>query len=276
MEEMQNQDVPKMSSVEENTEELELSHTDKIVGLFTEPASTFSKIAKFPIKTIDWIMPILVMIVLVILSQFVMLSNGEIKQQQQEKMMQRIEKQFDDAVAKGQMTREQADQQLEGMQENMGRAGIFQTIGIVVGVPIGMFIVFFVVTGFFLLVTKFGLKGNLTYKDVMAAYGLPMYIGSIEVIVMTIAALAMSKFLTGVSVADLMGMDKSNLTGFLLGKVNLFSFWFYGIFGIALAKLGKSDDTKKYVITVFAVWIIFSVLFFYIGKAVPFLANFNG
>ena len=78
MEEMQNQDAPKMSSIEDAQEELELSHTDKLVGVFAEPQSMFSKIAKFQAKTSDWLIPVFVVIVVAILSQFVMLSNPEI------------------------------------------------------------------------------------------------------------------------------------------------------------------------------------------------------
>ena len=223
MEEMQNQDAPKMSSVEDAQEEQELSHTDKLVGVFTEPAAMFSKAAKFPAKTADWIIPVLVVIVISILSQFVMMSNAEIKRQQQDKIMERMEKQFDEAVEKGQMTREQADQQLDTMQDNMGAAGAFQTIGIVVGIPVGTFIVFFVISGFFFAVAKFGLKGEGSYKDIMVAYGLPWYISVIELIITVIAALAMSKLMTGLSAADLMGTDKSTITGFVLCKVNIFS-----------------------------------------------------
>ncbi|MCX7876415.1 MAG: YIP1 family protein [Melioribacteraceae bacterium] len=275
MEENQNQELPKMSSIDE-VEELELTHTDKLVGIFTEPVKTFDKISKFPTKTVDWIIPILIVIVFVILSQFLMLSNPEIKRQQQDKMMERVEKQFDEAVKKGQMTKEQADTQLEAMQENMGQANIFQTIGIIVGVPFGMFIVFFVVTGFFLLVMKFGLRSDITYSGVMVSYGLTMYIAAIETIVMAILALAMSKFLTGVSVADLMGIEKNTISGFFLGKLNPFSIWFYIIFGIGLAKFSKSDDVKKYIIVVLAVWIIIGFLLFLLGKQFPFLAGFGG
>jgi len=276
MEEMQNPDAPKMSSVEDAQEEQELSHTDKLVGVFTEPVAMFGKAAKFPAKTADWLIPVFVVIVIAILSQFVMTSNPEIKRQQQDKMIERMEKQFDEAVAKGQMTREQANQQLDTMQDNMGATSAFQTIGIVVGIPIATFIVFFVISGFFFAVAKFGLKGEGSYKDIMVAYGLPWYISVIELIITAIAALAMSKLLTGLSVADLMGTDKSTITGFFLGKLSLFSIWFYVAFGIGLAKMNKSDNVKKYVIAVFAIWIGFGLLFHFLTKAVPFLANFGG
>ncbi len=278
MEEMQNQDAPKMSSVADAQEETELTHTDKLVGVFTEPQPMFSKVAKFPAKTMDWLIPVLVVIVIAILSQFVMQSNPEIKRQQQDKMMQNIEKGFDDAVKEGRMTQEQADQQLEQMEENMtsGAGNMFQTIGIIVGIPFGMFLIFFIVSGFFLLVSKYGLKGEGTYKDVMVAYGLPMYISVIEIIVTVIAALALSKMMTAFSAADLMGMDKTTTTGFLLSRINPLTIWYYVVFGIGLAKMNKSEDVKKYVFVVVGIWLGFSILFHFLSKAVPFLANFAG
>jgi hypothetical protein len=274
MEEMQNQEAPKMSSVD--NEEFELSHTDKLVGLFTEPGTTFGKISKFPAKTSDWVIPVLVLVVMIILSQMVMRTNPEIKRQIKEKAITAVQKNLDEAVAKGQMSRAQADERLNTMEEAMDNTGAIQTVGLVVGTPIVVFIIFFVVSGFYLLVAKAGLKGTGTYKDAMVAYGLPHYIAAISVIVMTIAALAMNKLITGVSVADFMGTDKLSLSGFLLGKLDVFSIWFFVVFAIGLAKMNKSDDTKKYIIAVIAVWLVFSLLFHFLAKAVPFLAGFAG
>ena len=276
MEEMQNQDAPKMSSVEEPHEEQELNHTDKLVGVFAEPQNIFTKIARFPSKTVDWLLPVFVLIVIIILGQFVIRTNAEIRQQFKEKQLQSIEKNFDEAVKKGQMTQAQADEQMTRIEEGMDSMGAIQTIGLVVGTPVAVFIVFFVVSGFYLLVAKFGLKGAGTYKDVMVAYGLPFYISAIHQIVIIITALAMSKYLTGLSVADLMGTDKTTVAGFLLGKLDVFSIWFYVVFGIALAKMNKSDDIKKYLIAVIGIWLVVGLIFFYIAKAVPFLAAFAG
>ncbi len=276
MEEMQNQEAPKMSSVEAEHEEFEMSHTDKLVGVFSEPGTTFSKISKFPPKTSDWLIPVLVMIVMIILSQIVMRTNPEIKREIKEKGLAAVQKNLDDAVAKGQMTRAQADEQMNRIEETMESTGPFQMIGLIVGTPIVLFIVFFVISGFFLLVAKFGLKGAGTYKDVMVAYGLPYYIASISVIIMTIAALAMNKLLSGISVADFMGTDKSTIGGFLLAKLDVFSIWFYVVFGIGLAKMNKSENTTKYVVAVIACWLIFGLLFHFLAKAVPFLAGFAG
>ncbi len=274
MEEMQNQEAPKMSSVE--NEEFELSHTDKLVGVFSEPGNTFDKISKFPPKTADWLIPILIIIVVTILAQVVMMNNPAIKLSIMEKQIEKIEKQFHESVAKGQLTQEQADEQIEKIRDRMNEGGMMQLIGTIVGVPIVTFLLFFIISGVFLLLAKFVLKGEGTYKDAMVAYGLPYYIIIIQAVVMVIAALAMNKFLSGLSIADFLGSDKTTIDGFILGKLDLFSIWFYAVVGAGLAKMFKSDNTKKYIAAVFILWLGFSLLFFALAKAVPFLSWFTG
>jgi len=274
MEEMQNQEAPKMSSVEQ--EEFEISHTDKLVGVFSEPGITFGKMSKFPPKTADWVIPILIVIVIAILSQVVMMNNPTIKAAVVEKQMAAVEKSLSDAVAKGQMTQAQADQQLETMRERMEQGGAVQMIGVFVGIPIATFLFFFIVSGVYLILAKFILKGAGTYKEAMVAYGLPHYVTAIQMIIMVIAALAMNKLFTGTSVADFIGTEKNTIAGFLLGKLDVFSIWFYVVFGIGLAKMFKSNNSQKYIIGVVAVWLGFGLIFFALAKAVPFLSFLAG
>jgi hypothetical protein len=276
MEEMQNQEAPKMSSVEAEHEEFEMSHTDKLVGVFSEPGNTFEKISKFPLKTSDWIIPVLVTIVVVILSQIVFMSNPTLKAALKEKQMVAIEKQMNDAVKNGQRTQAQADEQTDKIRENMGQMGAIQIVSTVVGIPVVTFIFFFLASGVFFMLAKFGLKGDGVYKGAMIAYGLPFYISVIQSIVMVIVAIAMGKILTGLSVAELIGMEKSTVVGFFLSKLDVFSIWFYVVLGIALSKMFKSADTMKYIVVVVGIWIGFSFLFWGLGKAVPFLSFLAG
>ena len=274
MEEMQNQEAPKMSSVEQ--EEFEMSHTDKLVGVFSEPSSTFSKMSKFPPKTSDWVIPILIVIVIAILSQVLMMNNPTIKNAVTEKQIAAVEKQFNDAVAKGQMTQTQADQQIETIRDRMEQGGAAQMIGVFVGIPIATFLFFFIVSGVYLILAKFVLKGEGTYKEAMVAYGLTHYITAIQMIIMVIAALAMNKLFTGTSVADFTGTEKNTIAGFILGKLDVFSIWFYVVFGIALAKMFKSINSQKYIIGVVVVWLVFGLLFYAIANAVPWLSFLAG
>jgi len=273
MEETTNQEAPKMSEAEE--EELELSHTDKLVGVFSEPGNTFAKMAVSGPKTSDWIIPILVVIVVAILSNIVMMSNPVIKLSIQEKQMAQFEKQMDEAVAKGQITEAQKEEQMNTIRERMDQGMSANLIFSILGIVIFTFISFFVVSGVFYLFTKLVLKGVGTYKEAMSAYGLPHYVVVIQIIVMVIVALVMNKFFSGLSVGEFMDVDKSTITGFLLNKIDIFSIWFYALVSIGYAKMFRSQDTGKYFALIFGIWIGFGLLMFLLAQALPFLKWFG-
>jgi len=244
-----------------------------LVGVFTEPGNTFSKMVKAGAKTTDWIIPILIVILVAILSNIVMMSNPIIKHSIVEKQMQQMEKTFDDMIAKGQLTEAQKEEQMNNVRDRMEQGGMaMNTIFTSIGITIFTFLTFFVVSGVFMLFSKFALKGEGTYKDAMSAYGLPYYIVIIQVIIMMILALVMNKFFTGTSVAEFAGMEKSDLAGFLLSKLDPFSIWFYSVISIGFAKMFKSENTVKYFIMIFGLWIGFGLILFFIAKAVPFLS----
>ncbi len=275
MEETKNQEAPKMSTAE--SEEFEISHTDKLVGLFSEPGNTFSKMSKFPPKTADWIIPLVIIMVVALLSNIVMMSNPTIRLSIMEKNMKQVEKQFSDMVASGQMTQAQADQQLDNMRERFDQGVTPATVAIsAVSIIVITFIVFFVVSGVFLLFTKFALKGTGTYKEAMVAYGLPHYIIVLQVIVMVILAFIMNKYMTGTSIAAFTGADTATIGGFLLSKADIFSIWFYATVAIGYAKMFKSNNAGKYFAMIFGLWIGFSLLLFFLAKALPFLRWFTG
>jgi hypothetical protein len=270
MEEMQNQEAPKMSSVD-NNEEFELSHTDKLVGVFSEPGTTFGKIAKFPAKTADWIVPLLIMIAVTILAVIISFSNPAIRQEAR----QENEKQIQKSVEEGKLTQEQADQQTEMSEKFMNGPFFYVTTSI--SMIIIMFIYFFIVTGVFYLFAKSIFKGDsATYKDAMVAYGLPCYILIIQIILGLILTLAMGKAFKSTSVAAFLTLDKQSFLHFILSKLDVFSIWFYVVVGIAFSKMFKSSNTKKYIMLIVGLWLGFGLLFFLLGNIIPFVQRFNG
>jgi len=262
---------------DQNTEELEteeeeeLSHSDKLVGVITEPQTTFSEMAKTTAKTVDWIVPLLVFIVMVSISTILMQTNPQIKYQMIEKQMEAIEKNMNEAVQTGRITQEQMDSQMETIRERIENGGASMLVPQVVGIVIVTFIIFFVISGYFFTVSKFGLKGEGTYKDGMVAYGLPFYIATIQIIVNLILTMLMDKMVTDTSLAIFMDIDKTEFLGFMISKLDPFSIWFYVVVGIGFAKMFKSDSIGKYIGMVVGSWLVFSILFFFLGKAVPFL-----
>lgn len=270
MDELNNQNV---SLEEQNLPvEEELSHTDKLTGMFTEPNSTFAQMAKFPPRTIDWLLPTILMIVFAILSNLLIMSNPIIKSDLMDKQVTQMEKNFQDAVEKGQMSQEQADEQIETMRDRMNQSGgAFMAIQFISTIFI-IFITFFIVALVYYLIAKFALKGDGNYASAMVPVGMTYYIGIIQVIIMTILSLAFDRFFSGTSIAAFMDSDKTTFAGFLLGKLDVFTIWALAVTSIGLARMFKSASTGKYYIAIFGVWILWGLIVFAIIKAVPFLS----
>ncbi len=263
------------SNLDQISSEQELSHTDKMIGIITAPKETFEKIAKFPPKTMDWFVPVLILCIVIALTQILVMTNPEIAFQAKQKQMEAIQKNFDEAVAKKQMTQEQADEQMSKIEERMASSGammyVFQTIGIFIFV----FVFFFILCGIYFLFSKFVLKGDGTYASALVADGLVSYIGIIHIILAAILAFAFGRLMRDASLASLMDMDKSSIAGWLLAKVDPLTIWAYSVLSIGLAKMFKSDSVGKYFIMVFGLWIVGGLLLWLLAKAVPFLSFLN-
>lgn len=275
MEELNNEELNN-ESAEFEEEELEFSHTDKLVGIFTEPGNTFEKIAKAPIKATDWVFPVILLFVVLIGSEFIKMSDAQIKYERMEKQIEVTEKSLNAMVESGTLTQEQADQELDNARNRMesmsgGTVLIFTAISII----IGGFLIFFLLAGVYFLFIKFVLKGDGTYSGTLVAYGLPYYIAVLQTIIMVILSLFMHKDFNSLDIATFLSMDKSTFVGMLLGKLDVFTIWFYALISIGFAKIFKSESTTKYYILIFGLWLGFGILFHFLTKAVPFLAMFN-
>lgn len=269
MDEIQN--YPEISA---ENEEIELSHSDKAVGVLTEPTQTFTQMAKFPPRTIDWLLPFFILLLFVAISNILMMSNDNISFEIKQKQMKTIEKRFDEAVQKGQMTREQANQQLDRIQEGMNLKSPVTMIVTFVSIFIGGFILFLLINGIFYLLIKMFFKAEGSYSSVLSANGLTSYIVIIQVLAATILAFVFGRLMKDLSLASLLNSDTSTYLGFVLGKLDIISIWVYIVFGIGLAKMFHSKDTGKYIVLTFGVWIIGSLIIFVLVKFVPFLQFF--
>ncbi len=260
-----------LSANDENIEEL--SHTDKMVGVFTEPNKTFSAMSKFAIKNSDWLIPIVVLIIVSVAANLAMMSNPVIKATIMEKSIKQIEKNLKEAVESGRLSEEQADEQLEKIRDNMERT-MGSPILSFVGPFLYTFITFFIISGVFFLFAKFALGGEGTYSTSMVAYGLPHYIMIVQTIILVILALSMDKPFRDLSLTTLLDYDRTTIVGFLLGRLDVFAIWFYSVVSIAYARLFKSESTGKYFAMIFGLWIGFGFLMFLGAKFIPFLRGF--
>lgn len=265
---------PKMQEAPDDSEEFELGHTDKLVGVFASPSETFTKLSNFPPKVIDWFLPMFIVIIVGVFANFVKMSNPAINYEIKQKQMEAQQKALDEMVLSGKMTREQADQQIEATSKFMD-SPFLKVIAVAGGLIVG-FIVFFIMAGIYHLILKFGLRGDGTYSYTLAAYGLVSYILILQHILATILSLAAGKLYIDVSLASILGMSKGTALGFALSYLDPIAIWFYVVLGIAFSKVFKSDNSKKYIIAVIAIWVGISLVFFLLAKMIPFFGNFIG
>ncbi len=256
-------------------QEKELSHTDKLVGIFTEPIKTFEKISLFPPKTIDWFLPIFLLLLVISISQILRMSNPIIKSELQRKQMEQIEKSLDEAVIKGEITRQDADQRLDTIESQMDKVGFGPMIFLqIISIFVMGFIFFFIVCAVYFLFAKFIFKDQGTYSGVLVASGLSSYIGIVQIIIVTILSLLFSKFFQDTSLTSFLLIERNTLAGVLLSKIDPFTIWSYSIASIGISKMFKSNNLVKYFILIFGLWIGWSLIVYLLGNILPFMKNF--
>ncbi len=274
---MDNTDLPEInqdpSTGESGTDE-ELSHTDKLVGVISEPAVMYQKTAQFPPRTLDWIIPLIILTVFLIVSSYIVLSNAEIAYNIKHEQLAKIEKSFQEMVDKGQMTKEQAQEQMSKVEERMSQGtNMVQTVIFTI---VRVFLFFFIVSGIYFIVARFIFKGEGTYASAMVANGLTAYIDIIQVIIATILTIVMGRLMMDTSLASLMQVERSTFAGFVLGKLDIITIWSLAVAGMGLAKMFKSGSMVKYLVFVFGLWIVWGLIMFGLGQAIPILRFLAG
>ena len=263
-------DTNEISDQLEQTEQgEELSHSDKMIGIFTEPTKTFEHAAKFPPRNKDWVIPLVIFFFIVSVIRMVSMMNEEVFFEAKQKQIDSIEK----MVEGGTLTRDDGDAAIERIDEQMefmqGPVGWVITIA---STLIFGFIIFFIIVGIYFMFVKLLLKGEGGYASALVANGLTAYISIVQYIVVCILTMAFGALINDTSLAALLGSDRGTITGFLLAKIDPLSIWAYIILSIGLSKMFKSESTGKYYALVFALWIGGGLLLFLVAQAVPFLS----
>jgi hypothetical protein len=249
----------------------ELSHSDKMIGVFTEPAKTFYTTSKFPPRNKDWVIPVLIFFIVIALIRIIAMTNKEVYFEAKKQGIDRIEK----MVEGGTMTREQGDEAINAIDQQMefmqGPIGWVITIATTL---IFGFIVFFIIVGIYYLFIKFVLKDEGTFASALVANGLTSYISILQIIIGGILTMLFGKMIMDTSLASVMGSDKTTFTGWILAKVDPISIWGYIILAIGFAKMFKSESTGKYYALVIGLWLIGGFILFQLAQAIPFLQAF--
>ena len=249
----------------------ELSHSDKMIGVFTEPANMFYQTSRFAPRHKDWVIPVVIFFIVIALIRILAMTNKEVYFEAKKQGIERIEK----MVESGTMTREQGDEAIDAIDQQMEfmQGPIGWVISIVSTLIFG-FIIFFILVGIYYLFIKFLLKGEGTFTSALVTSGLTTYINIIQVIIAGIITMFLGKAIMDTSAASLLGSDKTTYMGWLLAKIDPISIWAYIVLAIGFAKMFKSESTGKYYALVIGLWLIGGFIIFQLAQALPFLEVF--
>jgi hypothetical protein len=242
-------EVPYDPEQGEFSEENELSHSDKAAGVITEPGVTFSETAKYPPRAKDWLIPLTVYVILFVASQIIQYSNPVISYDAKQKQIEAMEKRLDQQVKDGEITREQADQFIEGME----RMNFF--IFRIIGSFLGFVVFFFIIAALYYLFGRFVFKGDGNYSSAMVSMALPLYIGIIEVLIYTIAALVMEQGMANASIGSFLDIMPDTGYGLLMWLINPIAIWMNVVVAIGLAKMYKRN-ILPFIILVFVFYVL--------------------
>ncbi len=241
-----------------------MSFTEKLTNIFASPGELFDNVRSTASTPSNWIVPLIIFILVAFGTSQLLMNNPSLASQLKAQISAQTEKRLQEAVQKGQLTAEAADQQREAAERFSQPGSIFMMLGtgvsLLIFIPAGMFLVGLV----YWLLGKTVMKATTPYMKVIEVIGLTFFIGCLESIVTSIMAIGFDKLHAGPNLALLVldTFSAENKIHLLLSKVNVFTFWDLGVVSIGLSRLFMKDLTKVLVL-VFALWIlwvVFSVL----------------
>lgn len=234
----------------------DISLGDAMAGVFSEPGDTFTAV-KQSTKKNYWLVPLLIVIAVSILSSFLVMQDEELSSAINDKQTAAMKEQLDKAVKEGNMTREQADQQIEQSQKFM--SGGMMMVFAVLGAVFGTLIIFFLKALLLWGGAKI-FKGTASYINVMNVLGLAGLITAIQLIVDTVLAIVMGKLMVNIGPILLFTEEALGKSMYaFVANFDLINIWYMIIAGIGLAKV--SD--LKYAVTiplVFGLWLVWVLL----------------
>ncbi len=256
---------------EEEVLQEELSFSDKIVGVVTNPASIFGSIAKFELKTTDWLLPIVIVLAGAVIFTLLKFVDPEVKNAMWDKQKAQTIEQLKKENKSAEEIK-QVEDMMETQKEMMsGPLGYVFT-----GLPIfiGGFIMFFIAAGIYLLFAKMFLHSPITYKGMMIAYALPALVPLGGMVITTILTMLMSKMIADTSVASLLGYESGPLKS-VLSILDPIKLWSCYLTGVGMAKISNSDNINKYVIYSISMLVAFYLVIALLGMIFPGLQNFG-
>src|SRR5690606_26766388 len=143
-----NENIENQNSDQSNQQIEELEHSDKMIGVFTEPSIMFKITSYFPVRTKDWLIPIIIVFVLFGIVRSLSMMNEDVFYEAKQKQIETVEK----MIESGTIPKDQEDASIERIDQQMEfmRGPLGWIINIVSTLIFGS-IFFFIVAGIYFL-----------------------------------------------------------------------------------------------------------------------------
>ncbi|HEX2787291.1 MAG TPA: YIP1 family protein [Ignavibacteria bacterium] len=243
---------------EEITQQVEpLSKFEAISGVITAPSDTFETIAVTP-KTNYWIMPTLLFMVAALIGAFLFLNDTELVTKTMDKRKADIQKGLDEKVKAGDLTQEQADQQMAVTEPFLDPNGWFVKVTGYGANIISPFFLLFFMSVLILIIMKI-MRSPISFYNILNVVGLSLTIFAISSVVTSIISVLMGDLQT-LGPGLILSEESVGAKAYaVLSGIDVFSIWAIAVMSIGLSKLGKVSLTSV-AVTLYGVWLLLTVV----------------
>jgi hypothetical protein len=243
-----NENLPPIDVIPSN--EAPESLVESLFGMFSEPGEVFERLRDRPLQHINWILPLILLMVLGSIQSIVVTQQPQVIITAR----QGIEQTFDKAVADGKMTRQQADQQVS-MTESFLTPGIMGIFG-AIGMMVTMVILFFTEALIIWVLGKYVLGGNAGYLKSLEVVGLSNVVAAVGLPIMTLLVIIYGDPSANPGPMLLLRpFDHHNKLHLIISAFNIFSVWSMIVMGIGVARVNKAASVKGVAVCL-VIWVI--------------------
>lgn len=247
-------EVPSEEIIEPEVQE-DITLSDAIIGVLTEPGTTFEAV-KVSGKKNYWIIPILLSIIFYIASSMIAMKDSDLSSEIKMKQKTAANERLDKAVKDGKMSREEADAQREKIDKFMDQTGPLFYVFAILGPVFAGFIFLFVRGGVFMGLFKI-FKGTASFGNILSVLGLASIIEIIQIIVDTVLAILRGKLMSNIGPGLLVTPESVGENMFkFINHFDVLAIWYLVILGIGFAKVSNLK-TSVTMPAVFGVWLIY-------------------
>ena len=230
--------------------------SDALAGVFTEPGTTFSEV-KVSTRSTYWVWPIIILAVISAFASYIVMNDEELSSEIKKMQMDAVKERVEKAVKSGDMTREQADQRIEATKKMSGGTlfVVFGTVGALFSVFIFYFLKTFAFWGAFKI-----FKGSSTFVNMMNVLGLASIISSVQTIVNTVLEVLTGRLFVNLGLVLMFTEEQLGKNMFkFITNFDLITLWYLAVIAVGSAKISGLKSSVTFPV-VYGLWIIWVFL----------------